>query len=50
MVKDNVSFGSAFDLLSKGLIEQKKYDVGSFKEFVQNIWCLSYDNPEYFKA
>ena len=50
MVKDNVSFGSAFDLLSKGLIEQKKYDVGSFKEFVQNIWSLSYDNPEYFKA
>jgi hypothetical protein len=50
MPKDVVSVESAFDLLSKGLMDQKKYDVGSFKEFVQNIWCLSYDNPEYFKA
>ena len=50
MPKDIVSVEGAFDLLSKGLMEQKKYDVGSFKDFVQNIWSLSYDNPEYFKA
>ena len=50
MPKDIVSVEGAFDLLSKGLMDQKKYDVGSFKNFVQNIWCLSYDNPEYFKA
>ena len=50
MPKDIVSVEGAFDLLSKGLMDQKKYEVGSFKNFVQNIWSLSYDNPEYFKA
>ena len=37
MPKDIVSVEGAFDLLSKGLMDQKKYDVGSFKNFVQNF-------------
>jgi len=48
--KDIISVNNAFDMLSKGLMDQQKYDVGSFREFVENIWSLSYDNPEYFKA
>ena len=48
--KDVVSISKAFDLLAGGLQEQKKYEVGSFREFIENIWALSYDNPEYFKA
>ena len=50
MAKDIISVEGAFNMLSDGLIDQKKYEVGTFREFVENIWCLSYDNPEYFKA
>ena len=50
MANDVITIDSAFDLLSKGLIGQQKYQVGSFREFLQNIWCYSYDNPEYFQA
>ena len=50
MAKDVVSIDSAFNMLSDGLLKQKKYDVGSFREFIENIWALSYDNPDYFKA
>ena len=48
--KDIITIDNAFDLLSKGLAKQERYQIGSFKEFLQNIWCYSYDNPEYFKA
>ena len=37
-------------MLSDGLLKQKQYDVGTFREFIENIWALSYDNPDYFKA
>ena len=40
MAKDIISVGNAFDVLSKGLIDQKNYNVGSFREFVENIWSL----------
>ncbi len=50
MAKDIISVEGAFNMLSEGLIEQKKYEIGSFREFIENIWALSYDNPEYFKA
>ena len=47
---DVISVEKAFNLLSDGLIAQKKYKVGSFKDFLQNIWCYSFDHPEYFQA
>ena len=50
MAKDIISVGGAFDMLSDGLLEQKRYEVGTFREFIENIWAHSYDNPEYFKA
>ena len=50
MAKEIVNIQDAFKALSKGLTEQKKNDVGSFREFIENIWAQSYDNPEYFKA
>ena len=37
-------------MLSDGLVGQQKYKVGSFRDFVQNVWCHSFDHPEYFKA
>ena len=50
MPKDLVNIDQAFNALAKGLAAQKKHEVGTFREFVENIWSLSYDNPEYFKA
>tara|TARA_Y100000296_G_scaffold57175_1_gene65582 strand:- start:424 stop:2094 length:1671 start_codon:yes stop_codon:yes gene_type:complete len=47
---DVISVESAFNLLSDGLIQQQKYKIGSFKDFIQNIYCLGFDNPEYFQA
>jgi len=48
--QDVITIESAFDVLSEGLMKQEKYKVGSFRDFLQNTWCLSYDHPEYFKA
>ena len=50
MAKEVVNIQDAFKALSKGLEEKKRQDVGSFREFIENIWAQSYDNPEYFKA
>ena len=47
---DVITVDGAFQLLSQGLIAQEKYQVGGFKDFVQNIWSQGYDNPEYFKT
>ena len=50
MAKEVVNIQDAFKALSKGLEEKKRQDVGSFREFIENIWAHSYDNPQYFKA
>ena len=50
MAKELITIESAFNMLSDALVEQEKYQVGSFRDFIQNVWCYSYDNPEYFKA
>jgi hypothetical protein len=47
---NDVSYDSALSRLADGLLSAKKYKVGTFKEFLINIWSQSYDNPEYFKA
>ena len=36
--------------LSEGLEEQTSIKVGSFWEFVRDIWSQGYDHPEYFNA
>jgi hypothetical protein len=50
VAKEVVNIQDAFKALSTGLEKQKQHDVGSFREFIENIWAHSYDNPEYFKA
>ena len=47
---NEVSYDNALARLADGLLADKKYKVGTFKEFLINIWSQSYDNPEYFKA
>jgi len=44
------TFSDAFDRLSSGLLTSQSVQVGSFKEFLLNIWALSFEHPEYFNA
>ena len=50
MPDEVISIDKAFDLLSEGLVTQEKYQVGSFKDFLRNVWSQSFDHPEYFQA
>ena len=45
------TFSDAFERLSEGLTSSKsKIEVGSFHDFLVNVWALSFEHPEYFKA
>ena len=44
------TFADAFDRLSSGLLTTQSVQVGSFKDFLINIWSLSFEHPEYFNA
>ena len=44
------NINNAFNLLAEGLMYNKKPKIGSFWEFVRDIWSQSYDHPEYFSA
>ena len=46
----DITYDNALARLAEGLLADKKYNVGSFRDFLVNIWSQSYDNPEYFKA
>ena len=48
--KDVTNFGDAFSRLAEGIQEQAPLKIGSFHEFVRDIWSKSFDNPEYFDA
>jgi len=44
------TYKDAVQRLAAGLVQQQKYEVGSFYEFVRDVWSQSFDNPEYFDA
>ena len=45
------TFSDAFDRLSEGLTASKSsLEVGSFYDFLRNVWALSFEHPEYFNA
>ena len=51
MTNNNITtFSDAFSQLAEGLTTHQAIKVGSFWEFLRDVWSLSYDNPEYFKA
>ena len=50
MTQEVTTFSDAFDILASGLTSSNKAKVGSFHEFLVNIWAQSFDNPEYFNA
>ena len=50
-IKDkDVTVLDALQKLSEGLSSVQKAKVGSFQEFVRNIWSQSYDRPELFNT
>tara|TARA_Y100000310_G_scaffold341182_1_gene439536 strand:+ start:20543 stop:22189 length:1647 start_codon:yes stop_codon:yes gene_type:complete len=48
--KDQFSLLDAVDHLADGLIDRQPINVGSFWEFVRDIWSLSYEDQNFFKA
>jgi len=48
---DLVTFDDAFSKLAEGITTgNTSYRVGSFYEFLRDVWSQSFDNPEYFGA
>jgi len=50
MTQEVTTFSDAFDRLASGLLTNKKIQVGSFHDFLINVWAHGFDNPEYFNA
>jgi len=48
--REDITVLDALQKLSEGLTGTQKADVGSFRDFVRNVWSLSYDRPELFNA
>ena len=46
----STTFDDAFSKLAQGLEARQAIKVGSFWEFVRDIWSQSFDHPEYFQA
>ena len=47
---NTITFQDAFNKLADGLLSHQTIRVGSFWEFLRDIWCQSFDHPEYFRA
>ena len=47
---DVTNFKDAFTQLADGLLDHTPMNVGSFWEFVRDVWSKGYDHPEYFQA
>ena len=48
--KEVTTYKDAFSQLADGLVGEHKFKVGSFYEFVRDIWSQSFEHPEYFGA
>ena len=43
-------FDASFNKLAEGLLTRQAIKVGSFWEFLRDVWSQSFDHPEYFQA
>ena len=50
MSNELTTYNKAFEMLADRLVTSRKYSIGSFWEFVRDVWSLSFEHPEYFKA
>ena len=44
------TYQDAFARLAEDLTQDNRIQVGSFWEFIRDIWALSFEHPEYFRA
>ena len=44
------TFAKAFDVLAQGLQSHQTFNARSFWEFIRDIWSISFEHPEYFRA
>lgn len=44
------TYQDAFARLADDLTQDSRIQVGSFWEFIRDIWALSFEHPEYFRA
>ena len=47
---NSATFQDAMTQLADGLVAHESIKVGSFWEFLRDIWSQSFEHPEYFKA
>jgi len=50
MSNELTTYNKAFEMLADRLVTSRKYSIGSFWEFVRDVWSLGFEHPEYFKA
>ena len=50
MPQEVVTLREAFGLLSTGIKDSEKVAIGTFWEFVRDVWSLSFERPELFRA
>ena len=50
MPQEVVTLKEAFGLLSTGIKDSEKVAIGTFWEFVRDIWADSFERPELFRA
>ena len=50
--QEATTYNDAFNQLAEGIAsaQQQRVKVGSFYEFLRDIWSQSFEHPEYFKA
>ena len=50
MSDDLTTYNKALELLAEKLEKSNKYKIGSFWEFIRDIWSQGFEHPEYFQA
>jgi len=45
----DVGFMDALEQLSSNLIDEEEFHVGTFYEFIRDVWSQSFDKPEHFQ-
>ena len=50
MTTEVTTYNDAFARLAEDLVKDEQTQVGSFWEFLRDVWSLSFEHPEYFKA
>ena len=50
MTKEVTTVDKAFEMLYTGLQAHTSTQIGSFGDFLRDVWSQGFDHPEYFNA